>query len=171
MNEFIVYPRGFVAGDPNGGTGVVLSSGDSVADSLYDALIELNGAPKGIELIDSTLDYAIAQFGDFTDWLDHQLGCSLVQGNQREFLLDTLDYIHGRGRLVSLINWQFILDPLKIKPSDVRVKPLFQAKQYLTPDTASTTQILQKWCQQKGGINDLICTLHVLFGHTGRTPV
>lgn len=168
MKTTTLYPRGYIAGDDGAAT-VVVSSGDLVADALFDSYAKTKGRPITMGLYDKVFEYALLQFGDFDAWLDMQLSNPLIVGPYREYLIDTMNFIGGSARLMHQSSWQFVLKPMDIKNSDVRIVRHLESRKYLTRGT-TTTQILQKWCSRPEGFNDLVNTLHVLFGHVGRTP-
>lgn len=169
MSGMIVYPRGYTTGAPDTGP-VVISSGDLVIDSLFEHSVKSKGKPKTMGYYEQILEYALLQFGSFDEWLDQQLSNPHLSGPRREFLLETVRFItEGQARNMSHYSWMFVLSPLTLKASDVRIVRHFESRKYLKAGT-STAQILQQWCGRPEGINDLLLTLYVLFGHVDRTP-
>lgn len=169
MNPLTIYSRGYTAGNPQS-EAVVLSSGDSVIDSLFDYFGQSQGRALSMAFYERVLDYAMVQFGDFEEWLDLQLSNPKLVGTRRDYLIETLEFaLRGVPRSMSQYSWSYVLQPSDPKAADARPVRLYQTKEYLTKGT-STAQVLQLWCSQKDGINDLLHTLHVLFGHAERTP-
>lgn len=169
MNVLTIYPRGYTTGKVDAPSRQV-SAGDLVADSLYDYLISSQGRAKNWKFCSQILDAALIHFGDFHEWLDTQLSNPSITGVKREFLTETIAFIvSGTPRAVNHASWMFMLNEVKLTPDQLNFARRYESGQLLSKEL-STVQILQMWCKRPEGINDLITTLYVLFGHVGRTP-
>ncbi len=168
MKTLLIYPRGYTTGSADAPIRQ-LSSGDLVVDSLYDYLGGSRGNPKNWNYHSQVLDLALVLFGDFQEWFDNQLSNPALKGSHREYLLDTAAFINGERRRMSHASWSFILDEIHQSADSVNFIRHNESTKYLKKEL-TTIQILQQWCSRPEGINDLLTTMHVLFGHVGRTP-
>lgn len=169
MNVLTIYPRGYTTGKVDAPNRQV-SAGDLVADSLYDYLGSSQGRAKNWKFCSQILDLALIHFGDFHEWLDTQLSNPHLTGAKREYLIETVAFIvSGTPRRVNHASWMFMLEESKVTPEQMNFQRRYESGQHLSKGM-STVQILQSWCKRPEGINDLITTLYVLFGHVGRTP-
>lgn len=167
MDLLIVYPRGYTTGESQASQRLA-SSGDLVIGNLYDHLTQAQGAGRRWSLHAQTLQAALTLFGDFHAWLDTQLANPLLSSTKKDYLIDTLAFIDGRTRMMSQTSWMFVLEEVKVDLDKLKIQRLHQSFALL--DKSQTTiQVLQRWCQQPEGVLDLLTTLHVLFGHVGRT--
>lgn len=168
MDVLTIYPRGFTTGRADAPNRQV-SAGDLVVDSLYDYLASSQGRPKNWKFQAQITDVALIHFGDFHEWLDTQISNPHLSGPRREYLIDTINFINGKPRQMNSSGWMFVLEDLQLRAEQVNIRRYHESSQYLEKGL-TTVQILQKWCERPEGINDLITTLYVLFGHVGRTP-
>lgn len=168
MSGLTIYPRGFTTG-PVDAPSRQFSNGDMVVDSLYDYLGSCRGQPMSWQFYNQVLEIALIHFGDFHSWLDAQLSNPVMIGHRRDYLIDTLKYINTGSRSVNQSAWSFIIEPIDIPPEKYHVFRHFESIKYLEKGL-TTYQVLQKWCGHPKGINDLVTTMYVLFGHLGRTP-
>lgn len=169
MAGLTIYPRGFTAGSAEAGP-VEISDGCPGADNLFNLFGHAQGNPVDMSYYDALFGYAMQQFGDFETWLDLQLSNRKLEGPKMEYIIETVDFaLRGQPRAMSQYSWSFLLTP-EIGPvkRDIPSR-LYLTKRYLEPNI-STAQVLQRWCSQAQGAQDLLLTLHVLFGHVGRTP-
>lgn len=168
MNVLAIYPRGYTTG-PVDAPARQVSAGDLVVDSLYDYLVSSRGRQKNWKFHGQILDAALVHFGDFHTWLDSQLSNPHLSGPKRDYLIDTLSFINGQARIMDHTAWMYVLDEVNLRAEQVNIQRYFESSQFLKQGL-TTIQILQQWCERPDGINDLITTLYVLFGHVGRTP-
>lgn len=165
--SLIFYPRGYTVG-PADAQDRGVSTGDLVVDSLYEYLMSSKGRTKNWKFHAMVLDAALIHFGDFHAWFDTQLGNPLIVGPYREFLIQTAQFIDGRPRPVHHASWIFMLGSQEPVNIQTPVRRYYESSQYLP--NLTTIRILQKWCEKKDGVYDLLQTMYVLFGRVGRTP-
>jgi hypothetical protein len=86
-----------------------------------------------------------------------------IQHYNYEFILDTVRYIATGHRRISIHSWPDLIghnQPGVIDKEHSAVRSLFK-------DLALSNDILsliQRWCSYKGGVEDLMFTLNILFG-------
>jgi hypothetical protein len=167
MTTFTVYPRGYTSRSETG-AGLVQSQGDASVQTLYDLLEQRGVNTSTWKYRQMVLDTALRLFGDFATWLkDQQQNPNLVGYNQ-EFLKDTLDYIHGADRMMSVATWTDLLGDTGTLGKTTNASALNPARAALGRGE-TTIQILQAWATRPNGMEDLMQTLYLLFGQARRT--
>lgn len=167
MTSIVIHPRLF-ATRHKGGANVIMSEGDATVATLYELFAN--------RLVDSTawtyrrrvLDTALRLFDRMDEWLLLQSENAHMRGYNLEFIQDTLNFIRTGQRTMSIETWLELLhEQGEIEQGSLDPRA---AKTYFTLQAGEdTVGILQKWCGQPRGFQDLVCTLHVLFGHSRRT--
>lgn len=119
---------------------------------------------------EQVLKVALIAFGtqNFRQWVNAQHDTGTTGELHIEFLQDTLNFIQYGKRNLSLSNW---LPMLTLSDLGSNATPLSEEvkKFFIDPETqrernATLVDVIQRWCSQDGGFEDLIQTLHVLFG-------
>lgn len=122
------------------------------------------------EFREKVLMVALGAFGtqDFRQWINAQHEAGTTGELHICFLQDTLNFIQYGRRDLSVTGW---LPMLTLSDVGSNVTPMSEEtkKFFIDPETgrernASLVDVLQRWCSQDGGFEDLIQTLHVLFG-------
>lgn len=122
------------------------------------------------------LKAALRAFGTqrFDHWYLAQLSSLSYDENHGRFLDDTLNFISGKRREMSPMTWAGLIE--MANGSVGQDPPSETAKQYfqfdylkqsgtLTDQTRFTmANTIQAWCSRPNGFDDMLCTLHVLFG-------
>jgi hypothetical protein len=162
-----VYPRQYTTRRP-GEAGVVHSTGDASVQTLYELHESRSTNTSSWAFRKMVLDCALRLFGDFATWFEDQKRNPNLVGYNQEFLKDTLNFIHGGDRLMSVVVWTDLLGhtgtigkvsrPMDLNPSRVDLGR-----------GETTVQILQQWLSRPRGIDDLLQTLYLLFGQARRT--
>lgn len=125
------------------------------------------------EFHDSVIKAALSAFGteNFIAWLSLQEQSSMASAYHSKFLIDTLEFIQSGRREIVHESWEFILN--SANPDDEWLNVIDKAKnvfglssQCIGSDSSTIMlrDVIVKWCSQPNGINDLLKTLHVLFG-------
>lgn len=161
----ISYPRCYVSVDKS--DGVIISKGDQTVQYLYDFHVNRTGNTTNWQFRKQVLQSALRLFGELDQWLLLQARNPRVAGNNAAFIHDTLNFIRTGERQLAIENWIELLD----EDDDMSPIPtLGHAKETFALHAGETTiQLLQNWAKQAGGMQDLLCTLHVLFGQARRT--
>ena len=149
---------------------------NAAVEMLYAQYIRRAAATMSFEFREKALIAALDAFGtvNFRDWYETQSESPSFGDTHQRFLDDTFRFImHGRRNL-SLESWaSFLL------PADGGTRPagasemaaeFFNAMQSTQPVGVGPTPVLladviQQWTSRPGGIEDLLGTLHLLFGN------
>lgn len=193
-NTVVLYPRGFIGFDTglitDNTSGVNMD--DWVKSIKLNKPIMQEISPyKGIPQIDALwkeyqtgvnfvtafdfrekiLKTALLAFGTFSfyDW------CKLQQNNiyftalHKRFLNDTFSFIEGNGRSIANTTWQSLLSMKQANSQDATEK--YNINEYFNiggpPDFVRSfrlADVLVNWSQQENGIEDILMTIHILFG-------
>jgi len=160
MSQVVIYPRLYQV--KTGGEGPMVSSlGDQAVSELYRIYEIGDKDTRGLTFRFRVFDCALRLFGDFREWMVLQRNNPNLVGYNLEFLRDTLSYIlHGTRRMSPMI-WGDLVKESQDYTSTPHhlVLPDLQV-----PSDITTAQVLQLWCSRKGGFEDLLQTLFVLFG-------
>lgn len=164
MSLITIYPRLYTSRSTDG-NGVIVSKGDATVELLYGFLVNRTIPTTSWSFHKSVLETAIRLFGDFEQWLLDQNSNPRLIGFNEEFLEDTLNFIEGQPRAMSVQTWMELLheDNSLIKAPDPSKFPSHRLSTRI-----STVKTLQNWCSRPGGIEDLLCTMHILFGQAKR---
>lgn len=156
----VVYPRCFTSVHVGPAT-VIASRGDLAVDVLYGMLVDRAHNHSSWAFRKQILDAALRLFGNFNDWVDAQRKNPRVAGYNADFVEDTLQYIETGERKMCLENWIELMSeghpPIHLAGTHSHAAP----RLWQSPSTVKT---IQKWCQHPNGVNDLLSTLHLLFG-------
>ncbi len=134
---------------------------------LYAAYIKQSGDVTSFDFRTRVLSVALKAFGtnDFRFWLAQQRTSPAVGERHQRFLRDMLRFIGGERRELPLDVWSSLLvadnDGIPQGP-DRFVEEWFATN--FPSGAATTTNILQMWCSRYNGIEDLLVSLHLLFG-------
>jgi hypothetical protein len=106
---------------------------------------------------------AMKLFTGRTNWFIGIDAEPTIQHYNYEFILDTVRYIATGYRRISVHSWPDLIghnQPGLIDKEHSAVRSLFKE---LALSTDMVT-LVQRWCQHKGGVDDLMYTLNILFG-------
>jgi hypothetical protein len=144
-------------------------------EALYGRWINRAPATTAFEFRKQVLNAALDAFGtdNFFYWYTAQAGSPAFGDLHRDFMEDTLHYIQTGQRKMCLENWQALLttDDSGERSEELSsaAKAFFGIKtpeeQWRSPQYRRLDEVIQKWCSQPTGFEDLLSTLHVLFGN------
>lgn len=193
-HSYKVYPRGFLGAqlhdrvqkemqlqqDNNGFVPVKVSSYkkangvndfNHAVEELYGSYIREDATSTGFEFRERVLKVALAAFGtgSFTGWFLAQLESPFVGSMQRDFLDDCLRFLNKGQRELCLENWAALLvisnaDEGDMRPSQFASDYLGLARHGQVAASLSVPDMVQEWCSRPNGFQDLLGTLHILFG-------
>lgn len=86
-----------------------------------------------------------------------------IQNYNYEFILDTVRYIATGHRRISVHSWPDLIghnQPNLVSKEHTAVRALFKELALVNDMVA----LIQRWCTHKGGVEDLMYTLNILFG-------
>lgn len=117
------------------------------------------------------LNAALVAFGTFSfyDW------CALQQKNiyftamHKRFLNDTFNFIETGKRSIANNTWQSLLSMKPANSQDATEEYKFNEFFRMSGPadyrrSFRLSDVLVAWCQQENGIEDMLMTLHILFG-------
>lgn len=158
-----VYPRLYTS-RCDGGESVVVSEGDQSVELLYKQFIDQSTNTNTWAFARTALINALRVFGDFRDWLSDQQSNPNIVGYNRQFLVDTLNFIETGKRELSVHSWiDLVSEGGASHHAHAVPQRLLDSKQLLASSEASL-ELLQKWISQPNGLEDLLNTMHLLFG-------
>lgn len=103
-------------------------------------------------------------------WFELQNESTTVSSLHKRFLIDTLRFIDGNGRTVSLENWQSMLVAPKRRMVDLSPSVDFRSKFVSFSETATgfiphkTEEALVRWTSTPNGFRDVLMFLFIVFG-------
>lgn len=193
-NSYKVYPRGFLGAqlqdrvqketrlheDNQGFVPVKVSAyktSNGVNDfnhaieELYGSYIREDPSSTGFEFRERVLKASLGAFGtgNFTAWFLAQLESPFVGSMQRDFLDDCLRFLNKGRRELSLENWASLLvisnaDEGNMRPSQFAQDYLGLGRSGQVAPSMSVADAVQSWCSKPNGMEDLLGSMHILFG-------
>ena len=123
------------------------------------------------EVREKILTNALIAFGteSLLEWFSLQEKNPNMTDMHRRFLNDTLNFITTGKRAMNLLQWPHLIEVRELKGSDatpvLKTAEFFRTTESLQmrPDDRLTA-IIPRWVSNAGGFEDLLGTLHILFG-------
>ena len=135
---------------------------------IVDLMVEYTNFPRRSvywEFRKRVIDLARVKFAGNYNWFIRQDNNALIADHNYAFLKDTVRFIATGKRRMSIHTWPMLLTsepPAGLQLIEDRrdISELF-----ISFDLASDVdKMLQSWLKQKGGFDDLMYTLNMLFG-------
>jgi hypothetical protein len=139
-------------------------------ENAWTHFLKNSGSTMNFDFREKILLVALEAFGtmDFKAWVDTQFKGPSTGELHAKFIEDTLGFILTGKREMSLQNWEAVLTMADIETNITQhtenIKAFFLDSTGKTPVNYRLQDVLIRWCGQEGGIEDLVQTLHVLFG-------
>lgn len=143
-------------------------------EQLYSQYVKRSVDTLSFEFRESVLIMALKAFGsrNFFTWYQAQLNSPACGEYHLRFLGDTCRFLMTGKREMTLETWSHLLKPTDevIRPA----KPCEAASQYFClggrampgdPQQFNLVETIQRWVSQPQGFEDLLGTLHLLFGN------
>lgn len=142
---------------------------------LYSLMIDSLASDK-LTFNKAVIIEALRCFGniDFAEWIKIQKNSRYFTLNHQKFVLDTLKFILTGKRNVSIRSWEVLLHRKFIDDIEsVRNNPDFDKvvdqffKTFASdgqPLSSNLTRIIPQWLSNRGGNEDLLLTLNIVFG-------
>lgn len=195
MSQVVIYPRGFLGYDiglPVRNEGISQSQAiqninlnrkvahrdrtvisNTEIEHLYKTLCQAAWIPNNLAFTERALRAALSCFGtrSFFDWCELQTQSAYFTDLHKQFLNDTFTFITTGQRRIMLQTWLATVDmkpaPPKLMHHDYAYRQYFKMEQAaLLRRPFGVKDTVQAWCSQPGGLEDMITTLHILFGDT-----
>lgn len=148
---------------------------NQVIETLYSQYIKNSADTLSAEFREAVLVAALKAFGttNFYSWYMAQLQLPTISEEHVRFLGDICRFITTGMHEFRLETWPYLL---KVSSQGVRpfqpcqtARDFFCMKQGTTspfaPEQFSLINVIQRWVSQPQGIEDLLGTLHLLFGN------
>ena len=192
-NKFRLYPRGFlgskimpqnirtsdpffnkinhhqfnVASSTMGGGAIDTSPnipGNPFVEGLYTDYIKNIDRTTSFEFKVNILQVALAAFGtlDFKEWVEVQYKILQTGDNHSRFIKDTIQFIQTGRRDMSLETWHSLL---KMTDEGNQIGDIPKEISEYIENNNDLVEIIVDWCSKKNGLEDLLGTLHILFGN------
>jgi hypothetical protein len=146
-----------------------------IVESIYAAYIKNSEDTNSIQFRNSILEAAMNAFGtrSFPIWYSMQFKSLAAGDMHRRFLEDTLKFIRSGKREMSLENWASLVlitdEGNNIGSITEETKTFFMIQDFEPIVNAKyrtdLVDVIQEWCSNSGGIEDMLGTLHILFGN------
>lgn len=179
-NLLQLYPRGYL--------GEAFVSGQAALDpsrpkkpsahpnveALYDQYIKRIGATTSFEFRRQVLAVALKAFGtsNFEIWVSSQRQSPLIGDTHNNFIDDTIRFISEGRRDLCVENWDALITSAdhgeRLTGHTEIAKEFFgfpSSGHHRYPRNRELIDVIQLWCSRPGGIEDMLCTMHVLFGN------
>jgi hypothetical protein len=156
------------------------SSSDVIApnpniEALYSQYIKNSVNSNSTEFRKNLLVVALSAFGtnNFATWYFMQFKSPAASSLHNDFLTDTLRFIMHGSRHMSLETWMALLqitdEGNNIGNISELAKDFFKVQKnsnsLIAEDNYKLLDIIQMWCSKPNGLEDLLVTLHILFGN------
>lgn len=193
MKKVVAYPRGFVGysvGWPIVRIPNDLSVSNAAArfanvtarervsvcagnvEALYKAFMTQQRSSKSLDFIEDLYAIAVNAFGttSFYDWLHMQTQNPYFTTDHRDFLNETLEFIFGSERKISMGSWRMVIH-LHLNETGAVTKDYRYQQFFIAQDKSdqAVTSVVRRWLARPGGAQDLLATLHILFGEVNST--
>lgn len=146
---------------------------NGTVEEIYQSYMHDCASTASFEFRHKVLLCAFNAFGtdDFRLWFEMQYQNPSAGDLHGRFLVDTLHFLSTGQREMCLENWSRLLT-LTASPDDIGPVPEYarnyfgQTQSNLSGRKVSTTDAIESWCRKPTGFQDLVGTLHILFGST-----
>jgi hypothetical protein len=147
---------------------------NDVIETLYAQYVKRSADTLSFEFREAVLIAAMNAFGmpNFYNWYMSQLAADTVGDMHVRFLADTLQFLMTGRRDMTLETWAQLLKPgseaiRPIQPCDT-AKRFFRMENLQMPRDPGMFRledVIQQWCTKPQGFEDLLGTMHLLFGN------
>ncbi len=169
MNStIIVYPRLYTSRLFEG-EGVLVSEGDQSIELLFRTLVDRTTNTRSWPFYESVLTNALRLFGDLNDWFKEQLSNPNLIGYNRQFIHDTINFIEGGQRELPVRTWYDLVSEGGAGHHAHAIPQRLQDNKLLLRASEPSLELMQKWVSQPNGLEDLLNTMHLLFGRARNT--
>lgn len=195
MKQVVTYPHGFVAYNvgwpivqtsPDMDAKLAAVRFSSVAspkeksvisnpiiERLFEEWRTRTRKSTDVAFIEDVINAAIHAFGTLNmyEWCFMQTVSPYFTANHRQFLNETFTFIETGKRKFSHPTWMRLLRLELADPEDAKVyyayQDFFRVKDpVLLKPPMDIFALIERWMAQPGGFDDMLQTLHVLFGES-----
>lgn len=164
-NNAKVFPRGYSGGQSFSNTTFKTRTGDAEISELWQEYTQSVNNSNTWHFRKKVFPVAKRLLGGRPNWFLFQDSNPLVRDYNYQFVTDTLRFIGTGKRRISIHAWpDLVSNHPKDELDDVserhEIADIFRSMDLST----SVEKLLQMWCSHKGGFDDMVCTLNILFG-------
>lgn len=168
MSNYITYPHGFrsLSSRDKDDAGVFVYDRDieNIYRSYINHEIDFNNWNYRVQVIEE----CFRLFGqNFEEWVLYQINKNtLVYDHSLEFIIDTLNFITGKQRTTSIFVWRELMltNPEHKSNIEISTRRINKLRDLHPRIPSQTSEIVQLWCSQPDGFEDLITSLFLFFG-------
>lgn len=193
MKQVVAYPRGFVAysvgwpvrqinADLDAKLAAVRFSkvaapkektvlSNAIIEKLFEEWRSMGRKSTDVDFVEDVISAALQAFGtvDMYEWCYMQTLSPYFTANHRQYLNETFEFIETGKRKFSHPTWLRLLRLELADPMDAKVyytyQDFFRIKDaVLVKPPMDVYTFVERWLSQPGGFDDMLQTLHVLFG-------
>lgn len=162
-NEVKTFHTSYSGGQAESLPTTKFHAGHKEVVALYSEYTAPGALVANWEFRKRVIQLAVRLFSGRTNWFINVDSDLTVQEYNYEFILDTVRFIATGHRRISIATWPTLIthnQSESIQKEHSEVRKLFRDLA-LNSDTVS---MIQQWCKQPRGIDDLMFTLNILFG-------
>lgn len=168
MNKYVTYPHGFRTLSTRDKDDRDQFVYDRDIENIYRSYINHEIDLSNWDFRLTVLEESFRLFGsNFEEWVLYQINNNtLVYDHSLEYLLDTLNFITGNQRKVSPFVWRELLltNPENKTSVEIANRKVRKLKDLFPKFPSLTSDVLQLWCSQEDGFEDLVNALFIFFG-------
>lgn len=164
-NAVKMYPRGYSGGQASPSVVTDTREGDPEVVQLFERYTGPEARSTDWEFRKQVIKAAIRLLGGSGNWFVKQDINPMVQDYNYQFLADTLKFIATGRRDIHVVAWQDLLthapnQPLKTLEGRHELGDRIREFGHVV----SVEALIQKWCSQPNGFDDLMFSMHLMFG-------
>jgi hypothetical protein len=164
-NSVKVFPRGYSGGQVGSLGTHSLRNGDDIITQLYQEFTSHDNKSLGWEFRRRVIAEVKRLLSGNVNWFIKQDSNAMVTKYSYEFLLDTLRFIATGRRRLSIFTWPDLVGShpaggLENVSERREIADMFEKLLLST----SADALIQRWCSQKGGFDDMMYSINLLFG-------
>lgn len=164
-NRVKIFPRGYSGGQSTRDASHAPREGDPEINRLWQQYTSPNNQSTTWAFRRQVIQAAKRLLSGRPNWFLSQDYNPHIRDYNYQFVLDTLRFIGTGRRRISIHAWPDLVSnyPVDGLDSVSERRDIADAFERLAL-TTSIDALIQLWCQQRKGFDDMICTLNILFG-------
>ena len=142
-----------------------------IVENLFSQWRSMSRRGTDVDFVSDVIAAAAQAFGttDIYEWCFMQTKSPYFTADHRQFLNDTFEFIETGRRKFSHATWNKVLRVRMVNPQDAlqpyNYQEFFRISSPLQYKPSSHIYtLIERWLAQPGGFDDMLQTLHILFG-------
>lgn len=168
MSNYITYPHGFRSLTTRDKDDKQVFVYDRDVESIYRSYINREIDFNNWDFRLNVIEECFRLFGpNFEEWVLYQINKNtLIYDHSLDFLLDTLNFIVGMQRKVPIFVWRELMltDPENKSNIEIANRKISKLKDLYPRIPTQTSDIIQLWCSQEDGFEDMLTSVFLFFG-------